>query len=253
MKDDQQSTKWTSFDNDIAEGDAYQYTKPEILSARMSNERFTRMILNSAELRGKRVIDVGAGDGTYTAELAQRSGAALVIGLDPASKAIARAQAQYAGIPNLRFLCGCTETPPENLGRFDVAIYRGCLHHVPNPAEETGRALHLADTVVFLEPNGLNPAVKMLERFSRYHIEHQEQSFSPRLAGRWVFQGGGAVESVVFFGLVPMFSPDWMARCGRVLEPIVEAIPGLRALVCGQYLLVAKGDISKSAALPGKQ
>jgi SAM-dependent methyltransferase len=242
MKDDKPSTKWSPFDKDVETGDAYQYTKPEVLSARLANERFTQMLLGSVDLRGKRVIDVGAGDGTYTVELARRGAPATIVGLDPAPKAIARAQSLYSEVSNLRFICGCTETPNEDLGRFDVAIYRGCLHHVSDPVAEMSRALQLADIVVFLEPNGLNPVVKALEKFSKYHIEHQEQSFSPYLLRRWVAGHGGKVTSIRFFGLVPMFSPDWLAHFGRVLEPVVELIPCLRTLVCGQYLLVAKGN-----------
>jgi hypothetical protein len=35
---------------------------------------------------------------------------------------------------------------------------------------------------------------------------------------------------------VPHFSPEWLARTGTALEPIVERLVGVRVPTCGQLL-----------------
>ncbi len=228
------------FDRDIERTGAYLYTGRSRLSAQLANGRFTELILSSVDFNGKRVVDVGSGDGTYTAELAQRSGAVFVVGIDPSRKAVERAESVYGRvIPNVHFVYGAAS---ELLGRresFDIAVYRGVIHHVADPRTELQKGLALAETVIVLEPNGLNPIVKVIERASRYHLEHEEKSFSPFTLAKWLTSGGGVVRSIRFFGMVPHFSPDVIARVGRFLEPWVENIPLVRAAYCGQYLLIA--------------
>jgi hypothetical protein len=108
--------------------------------------------------------------------------------------------------------------------------------------------LRLAPTVVFLEPNGLNPVLKLLERCSTYHRDHDEQSYSAAAYARWIASGGGRLRSVRYFGLVPHFSPDWLAHAGAALEPLVEHVPGVRVVACGQLLIVADGIAPPAAA-----
>ena len=36
-----------------------------------------------------------------------------------------------------------------------------------------------------IEPNGYNPVLKVLEKVSRYHIEHEERSFFPATLHAW--------------------------------------------------------------------
>ena len=54
----------------------------------LANVRYTQCILAALEFEGKTVVDVGAGDGAYTAELAAHSGAAHVLGVEPSEKAV---------------------------------------------------------------------------------------------------------------------------------------------------------------------
>jgi precorrin-6B methylase 2 len=229
------------FEQDIEDLGAYRYTGDAGLSAQMANERYTRMILSCAEFAERTVVDVGAGDGTYTAELARLSRARSIVAVEPSAKAVARAEAAYRDTcPNLEFMCGTSAHLLEGGRRFDIAVYRGVLHHVSEPRTELKNALKLADTVILLEPNGLNPAMKVVERLSSYHRKHREQSFRPGSLRRWIAEVEGDCARVCFFGLVPYFCPDRLARFGRLLEPLVERIPGLRTVCCGQYVLVAR-------------
>ncbi len=51
--------------------------------------------------------------------------------------------------------------------------------------------------------------------------------------------GVGCAPRLLFLNLVPVFCPDWLARLLKVFEPVVERIPLLRVIACGQYVLRA--------------
>src|SRR5690348_13767170 len=89
------------FNRDVAELGGYAYTGDR-LSSRLANQRITDAIVEAADVAGKRVIDVGCGDGTYTIELAA-AGAESVLGTDAAAAAVERARSRTVGREDLRF------------------------------------------------------------------------------------------------------------------------------------------------------
>ena len=229
------------FDAD-AEGGGYIYSSNERLSSELANDRMTAAMIAAYDFRGKSVIDLGCGDGTYSVDLASR-GAAKVIGVDPAAAAIARArrQADSLNLKNCLFRVGnIYELAIDPTDRFDIAVLRGVLHHLPDPQGAVTVAIALAPVVMIVEPNGLNPILKMLERFSSYHLRHEEQSFLPRTIDTWCTNAGATILHRDLINLVPMFCPDWMARLGRFLGPFVESMPLVRSVLCGQYVVVAQ-------------
>jgi SAM-dependent methyltransferase len=224
-----------AFNRDAAAHEGYVYTTSDKLSCRLSNARMTRAILELGSVAGKRVIDIGCGDGTYTAELAA-AGATSVLGVDAADVAVERARANCAGRDNVSFEVVdiySLEAPAE---RFDLAVVRGILHHLYDVERAIERVAKVADVIVVLEPNGYNPVLKAIEKLSPYHVEHEEKSYAPRSLDRWFERCGGRVEASQFVGLVPMFCPDAFARVCKAAEPLVERLPLLRALGCGQYV-----------------
>lgn len=232
------------FDQDIDLFGSYQYTGDSRLSARLANQRYTEMILACADFRDKSVVDVGCGDGTYAADLARLSGAAKILGIDPACKAIEYASARYDDLaPRVQFVCGTASDLLAQARTFDIAVYRGVIHHTADPLSEIRTAMRLARTVIILEPNGQNPLMKLLELLSPYHRSHGERSFSQNVMCRWIRESNGRVDLFRFFGLVPFFCPDVMARLGRWLEPLLETIPVLPRFYCGQYVLAATGGV----------
>jgi SAM-dependent methyltransferase len=228
------------FNADISSHGGYQYARPGRRSAVYANRRYSDVVIRHARLDGKRVVDVGCGDGTYTAVLRAETKAAFILGIDPAAKAVEFANAAHApGAESLAFRnCFASDLIAQG-EHFDVAIYRGVIHHVGDPAAEIAAALRLADTVFFLEPNGANPVVKLIELLSRYHRSHKERSYFLSRYRAWIEDSGGRVEEGFYFGLVPFFCPDWFVTVGSALEPVVERIPGLRALACGQLGILA--------------
>lgn len=229
------------FNEDIERHGGYQYSLGGRRSTTYVNSHFSKVVRESVVMQGLRVLDVGCGDGTYTAELAGQAGAASVLGIDPASSAIQRARERYQGERNRLSFRNCVARDlVADREHFDVAIYRGVIHHVGDPAAEIAQGLRLAHTVFFLEPNGLNPVLKLIERFSPYHRAHRERSFRLGRYREWIREAGGQIERARYFGLVPIFSPDWMVSIGAVLEPLVEPAPGLRAVLCGQVGILAR-------------
>lgn len=230
------------FDDDVRKTGSYAYTADR-LSARLANARMSESIAQSYDFKGKRVLDLGCGDGTYTLEF-PALGVKEVLGVDPASVAIesANAKAKKLGFnATVTFEVGNIYDLGSLLdnGRFDCIVIRGVLHHLPDPERAITALEKFRGTVVVLEPNGNNPVLKVLEKFSRYHIEHEERSFSPRLIRSWFTSNGFSISSCKVLNLVPMFCPDWMARTLKAIGPFIEHLPYLRNISCGQTVIVA--------------
>ncbi len=226
------------FERDVVTTGGYRYTTEAPLSSRLANQRITEASLASADWSGRRVLDLGCGDGTYTAELLRLGRPASIHGVDPARSAVTAAQARAAD-PRMTFAVGSATALPHADDEFDVTYLRGVLHHMDRPADALAEALRVSPLIVVVEPNGYNAGLKVLERVSRYHREHGEQSFAPRRLDRWVERVGGMVVSRRFIGFVPMFAPDQLARAAKVIEPGLERRRGLRQAMCAQYVFAA--------------
>lgn len=230
------------FDHDVARTGGYLYADGQRLSSRLANARMSEAVLAAARFQGADVIDVGCGDGTYTLELACVGRPAKVHGVDPAAEAIAVATARTAGIANITFAEGDASDLPHADRAFDIALLRGVLHHAEHPSEALREALRVASAAVVVEPNGLNPGLKLLERVSRYHVEHGERSFAPSRLDAWVEALAARVVRRQWVGFVPMFAPDPYARLAKRIEPVLERLPAIRTLACGQYVFTAISD-----------
>jgi SAM-dependent methyltransferase len=126
--------------------------------------------------RGSRVVDVGAGPGCATADLADIVGAAgVVLGVERSSRFIAAAERRCAErrLPQARFaeIDLMIDTIPE--GGFDAAFCRWVASFVESPAtlvERIGRALRPGGVAVFHEYGDyaswrLLPSVAQVDRF----------------------------------------------------------------------------------------
>ncbi len=226
----------SQFDADVRANQGYLYTTNAKRSSVLANQRLTDVTRAMVDLRGRRVIDVGCGDGTYTAELQRTCGPASMVGVDASTEAVEQANRRF-GRPGLRFdACSVYDLPYE-AGSFDVAVVRGLLHHLDDARRALARIGTLATELVVIEPNGYNPTLKLIERFSRYHREHGEKSYAPSLLRRWIRELGGTIEREAYAGLVPFFCPDWMAAALKAVEPAVEAAPLAKQLSCAVYVV----------------
>ena len=228
-----------AFNADARERGGYLYSTNAPLSARLAHERYTQAILSLCDFQGKNVIDIGCGDGVFTLELATRGNPASLVACDPAVEALELAAKKSTG-SNITFAAASAYDLPYADKQFDIAHLRAVLHHMDHPVDALREGLRVAKEIVVLEPNGYSPVLKFNERFSSYHIQHDEKSYAPAKLDAWVRSVGGEVVSRCWVGLVPTFAPDWFAKSLKVVEPIVEKIPVLRSVACGVYVFVAR-------------
>jgi SAM-dependent methyltransferase len=239
MSDETTKTNVSVFNRDVVEKGFYAYTG-ERFSAMLANKRITEALAALYPIKGKRLLDLGCGDGTYSLELL-RLGADFVVGIDPSEAAVTAAsrksdQMGFAG--KARFETGNIYDLSLN-EHFDGIVLRGVLHHLPDAAKALKAVSALSDNILIMEPNGMNPVLKIIEKTSRYHIEHEEQSFLYFTIRRWLYEAGYSHCLLRLVNLVPMFCPDWMARVCKFVEPVVENFPIVRNICCGQYIILA--------------
>lgn len=227
------------FDRDIAATGSYAYSTGERLSSKLAVARHTSAIVEALDLCGKRVADIGGGDGYSAIDLYDRSAPASIVSLDAAVQALAVAR-NRAGSRPLTFLAASAYELPFAGNTFDVALFRGVLHHLDDPGKAVREAARVARKVVVLEPNGYNAVLKIIEKVSRYHREHGERSFFAGTIDRWMREAGLDLVYRSFPGLVPYFCPDVLAASLKRLEPFVESIPFVSAIMCGTYVCVGE-------------
>jgi len=234
-----------AFNQDAVDHQGYLYSTNAPLSSQIANKRLSDLTLENVDLRDKTVLDIGCGDGVYTIEVFDKVHVKSMLGVDYAAQAVEIARAKTGARP-IKYEVQSAYSLPYPAKSFDVAILRGVLHHLDDPVPALKEALRVAAIVWVIEPNGYNPGLKFLERFSRYHIEHQEKSYSPAYLDREIAKLGGKVLRRKWAGFVPMFCPDWMAKSMKVIEPVIEAIPVLKHLGCAVYVFSASDALEKA-------
>ena len=231
------------FDKDASGNAGYLYTHTDRLSCWLATGRTTDIILETGEMQGRSVLDIACGDGFYTIRFWDRGHPKQLVAADAARSAVT-VGAQNSDIRPVRFLVGDAHQMPFADNSFDIVLVQSVLHHDHDPLHMLREAFRLAPRIIIHEPNGNNPGLKVIERTSRYHIEHNEKSYGTRTMKRWIKQAGGEVVYEKVAGFVPMFCPDWMAKAMKFIEPAVESIPLVRSTACAVYVMVAVRDSS---------
>lgn len=227
-----------AFDHDVIDNGGYRYTTNAQLSSVLSNERIVQEFQHATSFRNRSVIDIGCGDGTYSIALHDNDGPARLVAIDAAAEAIEIAKNKRGNRPiDFQVQSAYELNFPDNT--FDVAQFRGVLHHLDRPDVAIREALRVAKEIVVMEPNGYNPVLKMIEKYSAYHIEHGEKSYAPSALDAWVGQANATLKYRSFVGLVPFFCPNWFARTLKFFEPLVEYTPFVKNIACGQYIFSA--------------
>lgn len=235
------------FNRDAAANEGYLYTNTTRLSSKLATDRSTALIIATEAMRGKKVLDAGCGDGYFTLQFFDKAGPTSMYAVDTAPSAVGLIKSRRAG-RNIEFAVGDAHRLPFADDSFDIVLLQSVLHHADRPADMIQEAFRLAPEVLIHEPNGRNPGLKLFERLSSYHLEHNEKSYTSTQFRRWIKQLGGSVKDQRYGGFVPMFSPDWIARIMKRLEPLVERVPLLREFGCSVLVIVATrpaGNLAK--------
>jgi len=227
------------FNRDAAQQNGYGYTLAKQLSSRLATARSADEVLRLGDFRNCSLLDVGCGDGYFTIQYRDRGKPIRITALDAAPEALKVAE-KAAGKTPITFIVADGVHLPYRDDSFDVVLLQSILHHAADPATIVQESFRVAPRVVIHDPNGNNLGLKLIEKTSRYHIDHNERSYRPHLLRKWVKDAGGVVIADGFSGFVPMFCPDFVARLMKSVEGLLEATPIARALGCSVYTMVGQ-------------
>ncbi len=121
---------------------------PGLLSVESLRNRLTQYEI-PADLRGKRVLDIGAWDGFYTFEMERRG--AHVVALDLfrnekflLARDLVKSNAEYV----VGDICRLSS---KDLGRFDIVLFFGVLYHVKHPLLALENVCSLTTDTAYVE------------------------------------------------------------------------------------------------------
>jgi ubiquinone/menaquinone biosynthesis C-methylase UbiE len=112
--------------------DAYWQENADPHATYDNDQRVVNAILSLGEVRGMRILEVGAGSGRDSIELARRGARVTVIDYVPSSLAVVGRNAERAGV-RIQRVCGDGTRMPFLEGTFDVVFHQGLLEHFRNP------------------------------------------------------------------------------------------------------------------------
>lgn len=98
-----------------------------------NDDRVIRAIQALGEVRGKRILEVGAGSGRDSIALARMGAEVTVIDYVPSSLTVVARNAAAAGV-RIRMVCGDGTRMPFPEGTFDVVFHQGLMEHFRDEA-----------------------------------------------------------------------------------------------------------------------
>jgi SAM-dependent methyltransferase len=125
--------------------------------------RLAREILRDGPVEGRRVLEVGAGSGRDTLELARAGARAVVLDYSPASLALVRRQAREQGLA-VDLVRADALAMPFRDGTFDVIFHQGLLEHFRDPRPllaENARTVARGGRVIVDVPQTVHPYTVM--------------------------------------------------------------------------------------------
>ncbi|HVX47238.1 MAG TPA: class I SAM-dependent methyltransferase [Mycobacteriales bacterium] len=168
-------------------------------------------VLQSAELPGANVLEIGPGPGAATDVLRHR--VSHVIGVEYDRTLAAAAHERFADDPRIRIVRGDAAALPFRTGRFEAVAAFTMLHHLPDPATQD-RAL--AEFARVLQPGGVFFGTDSLDSpgLRRLHEGDVLVPLDPLTVGERLQRAGFTDVSVAvlafgvrFSGRVPITAP----------------------------------------------
>ena len=213
-------------------------------AGRRRAQRRAELFASLGALRpGRRVLEVGCGTGIFL-EMAARSGAGIQA-FDLSTDLLARARERVGALPNVTLACGNAEEMPYAASSFDAVYGSSILHHLDleRALGEVHRVLRPGGSIVFAEPNILNPQVTLMFRVPAVHeyfgVSPDERAFSRFHAAR-VLRGRGYTDvRVVPFDFLHPSTPTSLVPAAARWGARAEKIPLLRE-IAGSLLITAR-------------
>ena len=109
--------------------------------------RLVREITGLGDLRGRRILEVGAGTGRDAVTLAKAGAEVLTLDYVPGSLGLTIKASRQAGV-TVAPVCGNGESMPFSTGTFDVVFHQGLLEHFRDPLPL------LRENIRILKPGG---------------------------------------------------------------------------------------------------
>ena len=153
--------------------ESYWTEHPELDQVYSNQDRLVREVLAEGPVRGKRLLEVGAGSGRDTLGLVRAGGTGVVLDYSPAALAHIRKQAVERGLAVHLVRADALRMPFRD-GAFDVLFHQGLLEHFRDPLpllRENARVTRGGGIIV----------VDVPQTFHLYTVLKQ----SLILAGRW--------------------------------------------------------------------
>ena len=98
-------------------------------ATRQADSSWRSAISDMVDVKGKRVLDIGCGEGIYTKALAEM-GAASVTGVDSAKTMLEGAIENCRGYANIDFVMGNALNTGLLAERYDIILERALIHHL---------------------------------------------------------------------------------------------------------------------------
>jgi SAM-dependent methyltransferase len=186
-----------------------------------------------------RVLEVGCGTGTFTADLARAFAGLVAIDIAPVLLDAARGR-----IPGVDFRCADVHATGFPAGSFDLVVGCSVLHHLDweLALREVHRLLAPGGRIRFSEPNLQNPQIFLQKRWpwlkQRMGDSPDEDAFTPREALRSLTRAGFVDASAVPYEFLHPSTPRRLVDAVLAVESLVERTP-LRA-IAGSIRITAR-------------
>jgi SAM-dependent methyltransferase len=175
------------------------------------------------------VLELGCGANAEAWDLAERGLDITSIDISPVAVQSARERAMEEHRGGMRF----EEMDAEHLGfrddQFDAVIGCGILHHLELAlgVPEVARVLRPGGKAVFLEPLGLNPALRLYRRLTpseRTVDEHPLLRDDLRFFERWFEQVDLHFFHLASLAAIPLIGTSYFDRAVAVLDRLDDAL-----------------------------
>lgn len=175
------------------------------------------------------VLEIGCGDNAEAWELAERGLSVTAIDISPVAVEAARARAESEGRSGLQFAEMNAEALTFPDDSFDAVIGSGILHHLDLElgVPEAARVLRPGGVAVFLEPLGLNPALRAYRRVTpgeRTPDEHPLLRADLRFLERWFEQVDLQFFHLASLAAIPLMKTDHFDRALAVLGRVDQRV-----------------------------